>query len=165
MENKMKIAVVGAGASGMMAAVSAAKYGAEVTLFEKNERVGKKILATGNGKCNLGNLTFSTDQYYCEDKEKLHKIFRVFSVWDTMMSFENIGLMIKSKNGYLYPYSEQASTVLDILRMELCRNKIEVVTETEITDALYRDEEEVFELKDIQGNTYQFSKIIIACGS
>lgn len=165
MENKMKIAVVGAGASGMMAAISAAKYGAEVTLFEKNERVGKKILATGNGKCNLGNLTFSIDQYYCEDKEKLHKIFRVFSVWDMMITFENIGLMIKSKNGYLYPYSEQASTVLDILRMELCRNKIEVVTETEITDALYRDEEEVFELKDIQGNTYQFSKIIIACGS
>ena len=63
MENKMKIAVVGAGASGMMAAISAAKYGAEVTLFEKNERVGKKILATGNGKCNLGNLTFSIEQY------------------------------------------------------------------------------------------------------
>ncbi|MBD5547353.1 MAG: aminoacetone oxidase family FAD-binding enzyme [Lachnospiraceae bacterium] len=165
MENKMKIAVVGAGASGMMAAVSAAKYGAEVTLFEKNERVGKKILATGNGKCNLGNLTFSTDQYYCEDKEKLHKIFRVFSVWDTMMFFENIGLMIKSKGGYLYPYSEQASTVLDILRMELKRTKVNVVTEAEIVNAVYRDAEEMFELKDIQGNTYQFQKVIIACGS
>lgn len=165
MENKMKIAVVGAGASGMMAAVNAAKYGAEVTLFEKNERVGKKILATGNGKCNLGNLTFSTNQYYCEDKEKLHKMFCVFSVWDTMMFFENIGLMIKSKNGYLYPYSEQASTVLDILRMELERTKVDVVTEAEITDAVYRDEEEMFELKDIQGNVYQFQKLIIACGS
>ena len=53
MQNKTKIAVIGAGASGMMAAVTAAKYEAEVTLFEKNERVGKKILATGNGKCNL----------------------------------------------------------------------------------------------------------------
>ena len=91
---KMKVAIIGAGASGMMAAISAAKYGAEVTLFEKNERVGKKILATGNGKCNLGNLAFSTDHYYCEDKEKLHKIFRVFSVWDAMMFFEENGISV-----------------------------------------------------------------------
>ncbi len=165
MENKMKIAVIGAGASGMMAAISAAKYGAEVTLFEKNERVGKKILATGNGKCNLGNLAFSTDHYYCEDKEKLHKIFRVFSVWDVMTFFENIGLMVKSKNNYLYPYSEQASAVLDVLRMELKRAKIEVVTEVEITDAVYRKEEELFELKDASDRGYQFKKLIIACGS
>ncbi|MDE5909270.1 MAG: aminoacetone oxidase family FAD-binding enzyme [Lachnospiraceae bacterium] len=165
MENKMKIAVIGAGASGMMAAISAAKYGAEVTLFEKNERVGKKILATGNGKCNLGNLAFSTDYYYCEDKEKLHKIFRVFSVWDSMMFFENIGLMVKSKSGYLYPYSEQASAVLDVLRMELLRTKVDVVTGVLITDAQYHDREALFELKDASGNAYQFKKLIIACGS
>ena len=162
---KMKVAIIGAGASGMMAAISAAKYGAEVTLFEKNERVGKKILATGNGKCNLGNLAFSTDHYYCEDKEKLHKIFRVFSVWDAMMFFENIGLMVKSKNGYLYPYSEQASAVLDVLRMELKRAKIRVMTEVEITDAGYCDKDGLFELKDNSGNGFQFNKLIIACGS
>lgn len=165
MEDKMKIAVIGAGASGMMAAISAAKYGAEVTLFEKNERVGKKILATGNGKCNLGNLAFSTDHYYCEDKEKLHKIFRVFSVWDSLTFFEDIGLMVKSKGGYLYPYSEQASAVLDVLRMELERTKVDVVTEAEITDVVYRDGEAVFELKDASGNGYLFQKLIIACGS
>ena len=71
----MKVGIIGAGASGMMAAVTAAEYHAEVTLFEKNDRVGKKILATGNGKCNLGNLDFSMEKYYCDDKEKLEKIF------------------------------------------------------------------------------------------
>lgn len=165
MENKMEIAVIGAGASGMMAAISAAKHGAEVTLFEKNERVGKKILATGNGKCNLGNLAFSTDYYYCEDKEKLNEIFHIFSVRDSMTFFENIGLMLKSKGGYLYPYSEQASAVLDVLRMELGRTKVDVVTEVEITDVVYRGGETVFELKDAFGNVYLFQKLIIACGS
>lgn len=113
----------------------------------------------------MGNITFSPEQYYCEDREKLRKIFRVFSVWDTMMFFENMGLMVKSKDGYLYPCSEQASSVLDILRMELDRKKIKVITEAEITDAVYRDKEEIFELKDAEGNTYQFPKLIIACGS
>ena len=70
MKNKMKVAVIGAGASGIVAAITAVKYGAEVTLFEKYDRVGKKILSTGNGKCNLGNLEFSVEQYYCNDREK-----------------------------------------------------------------------------------------------
>lgn len=165
MKSKMKTAVIGAGASGIMAAVTAAKYGAEVTLFERNQRVGKKILSTGNGKCNLSNLNFSMEQYYCEDPEKLHKMFRVFSVWDTMAFFENIGLMIKNKNGYLYPYSEQASAVLDVLRMELERMKVEVITQTGIAGAVYYPKREEFELQDDRGRIYTFSKVIIACGS
>ncbi len=165
MKNEMKTAVIGAGASGIMAAVTAAKYGAEVTLFESSQRVGKKILATGNGKCNLGNLNFSMEQYYCEDQEKLHKMFRVFSVWDAMAFFESIGLMIKNKNGYLYPYSEQASAVLDVLRMELDRMKVEVITETRIVGAIYHSEKGEFELQDAQGKNYSFSRVVIACGS
>lgn len=149
----------------MVAAITAVQYGAEVTLFEKNERVGKKILSTGNGKCNLGNLAFSMEQYYCEDKEKLHKMFRVFSVWDAMAFFRNMGLMIKDKNGYLYPYSEQASAVLDILRTELKRTCVNVVTEAEIISAAYCEDKKVFKLQDKEGNTYEFQKLIIACGS
>ena len=63
MGNRIRIAVIGAGASGMMSAITAASHGGEVTLYEKNDRVGKKLLATGNGKCNLSNLNFSVDQY------------------------------------------------------------------------------------------------------
>ncbi len=165
MEKKMKIAVIGAGASGMAAAITAEKCGAEVTLFEKNERVGKKILSTGNGKCNLGNLEFSMEQYYCSDKEKLQNIFQTFSVWDTVSFFENMGLMIKNKNGYLYPYSEQASTVLDLLRTELMRAHVSVRTEVEIVSAGSHKENEGFELTDSEGNHYFFEKLILACGS
>lgn len=165
MDDKVKVAVIGAGASGMAAAITAAKYGGEVTLFEKGERVGKKILATGNGKCNLGNLNFSMEQYYCRDKEKLEKIFRVFSVWDSISFFESMGLMIKDKNGYLYPYSEQASTVLDILRMELARQQIKVRTGSGIKTARFKREEELFELTDAAGEVHNFQRLIVACGS
>lgn len=165
MNNKLKIAVVGAGASGMVAALTAAGYGAEVTLFEKKDRVGKKILSTGNGKCNLGNLNFSTEQYYCRDKKKLHKMFCLFSVWDSLSFFESIGLMVKNKNDYLYPRSEQASAVLDVLRMELIRRKVHIATETEITKAVYCKDGKCFRLTDFMGKTCSFQKVIIACGS
>lgn len=117
MKNGVKVAVIGAGASGMMAAITASEFGAEVTLYEKNDRVGKKILATGNGRCNFSNLALSVEQYYCDDKDKLDKLFQTFSALDAVSFFEKCGMMTKSKNGYLYPYSEQASAVLDILRM------------------------------------------------
>ncbi|MDE7331706.1 MAG: aminoacetone oxidase family FAD-binding enzyme [Lachnospiraceae bacterium] len=165
MESRTKVGVIGAGAAGMAAAVTAAKYGAEVTLFEKNDRVGKKILATGNGRCNMGNLEFSEEKYYCQDREKLHSLFQVFSVWDTMSFFESMGLMIKSKEGYLYPYSEQASAVLDVLRMELDRKKIHVITEGEIKKAAYNADRMTFTLKDIKGKEYECDKLIVACGS
>ena len=73
-----QVAVIGGGASGMMAAIWAAGEGASVTVYEKNDRVGKKLLVTGNGKCNLGNLTFDTGQYYCDDAEKLGSFFDKF---------------------------------------------------------------------------------------
>lgn len=165
MESKTRVGVIGAGASGMAAALTAAKYGAEVTLFEKNDRVGKKILATGNGRCNLGNLEFSEEKYYCQDREKLHSLFRVFSVWDTMSFFESMGLMIKGKEGYLYPYSEQASAVLDVLRMELDRKKIHVKTEGEIREASYNEDKHKFILSDGCGKEYECDKLIVACGS
>ena len=114
-----RILVIGAGASGMMAAIQAAKAGAQVTIYEKTDRVGKKILATGNGKCNLSNKNMELINYYCEDYEKLAACFSRFSVQDTVSFFESNGLMIKEREGYLYPYCEQASAVLDVLRISL----------------------------------------------
>ncbi len=167
MSERNRIAVIGAGASGMTAAITAARLGGEVTLFEKNDRVGKKILSTGNGKCNLGNTDFSIEKYYCEDrdKEKLRKMFQVFSVWDTISFFESMGLMIREKDGYLYPYSEQASSVLDVLRMELVRKNVTVITGTEIREAGFDQERGEFELSCAEGKTWRFEKLIISCGS
>ncbi len=165
MKNKMKIAVIGGGASGMTAAITAARQGAEVILFEKNDRVGKKLLATGNGKCNLSNMEFSMDQYYCSDKEKLQKIFDRFSPWDTISFFESMGLMVKEKNKGLYPYSEQASAVLDTLRMELTHNKVQVIVDAEIEKVIRQENKTVFEIKDKTGKNYIVDRLILASGS
>lgn len=159
----MKVGVIGAGASGMMAAVTAAKYNSEVTLLEKNDRVGKKILVTGNGKCNLGNLDFSLEKYYCDDMEKLGKIFLRFSVRDTISFFEDNGLFLRNKNGYLYPYSEQASTVLDLFRKLLQKAGVKIETGCKIKSVSYDKKKKVFCIKE-EKRCFQFDRLIIACG-
>lgn len=122
------VGVIGGGAAGMMAAISAAEQGAKVTILEANDRLGRKILSTGNGKCNLGNEKLGPDDYYTGDPELLKKCLCRFSAGDTVNFFRKIGLLIKSKGGYLYPVSEQASSVLDVLRFEVESAGIEVVT-------------------------------------
>ena len=113
----------------MTAAIAAASQGAEVILFEGNDRLGKKILSTGNGKCNLGNMDFDIEKYNTENPELLKEYIKKFGVNETIAFFNSLGLLIKQKNGYLYPVSEQASTVLDILRFEIER-KTEITVKT-----------------------------------
>ena len=161
----MKIAIIGGGAAGMVAAITAAKEGCEVTIIEKSDRIGKKILATGNGKCNLTNTDFDVDKYYCEDKEKLSRIFRVFSSWDTITFFEDAGLMIRDKGGYIYPYCEQASAVLDVLRMQLEKYHVKICTETIVQNIVREEKKKGFTLTEKTGKKYFFDKVILACGS
>lgn len=165
MGNRIRIAVIGAGASGMMSAITAASNGGEVTLYEKNDRVGKKLLATGNGKCNLSNLNFSVDQYYCSDRDKLQEIFQTFSVENLISFFQKCGLMIKSKNGYLYPYAEQASAVLDVLRMELVEKGVKLLTDKEVSNITFQRDRQLFQIKEPDGKCSFYDKVILACGS
>lgn len=122
------IGVIGGGAAGMMAALAAAGQGARVTVLEANDRLGKKLLSTGNGKCNLGNEKLDLDEYYTGEPELLRQCLERFTAADTVGFFLKSGLLVKSKNGYLYPASEQASSVLDVLRFEVAAAGIEVVT-------------------------------------
>lgn len=128
-----KIAVIGGGAAGMMAAVTAAASGSRVVIYEKNDRVGKKLLVTGNGKCNLSNADMDISHYYTDAPEKVIHILEKFSVADTMEFFADAGLMIRDKNGYLYPAAEQASVVLDILRLQLCHRGVLTICGCEVT--------------------------------
>lgn len=113
----------------MMAGIAAAYQGAKVTIYEHKDRVGKKILTTGNGKCNLTNLSLSKDDYRGNHPSFVVPVFEKFTVADTLDFFEKLGLFWKEKNGYVYPVSNQASTVLDLLRFECKRQKIKIVTE------------------------------------
>lgn len=164
MAGKKKVAVVGGGASGLVAAIAASEEGAEVTLFEKKDRVGKKILATGNGKCNLGNLALSVEQYYCKDKEKLGRMLAQFGTEETIRFFQGLGLMLREKNGYLYPYCEQASVVLDILRGHLT-GSIQVLTDTPICKVSPLAGREGLLLTAQDGRQFHFDRVILACGS
>jgi len=158
----MKIAVIGGGASGLMAAITAANRGGVVTVFEKNDRVGKKILLTGNGKCNLTNLFQETACYNSNNIEKAESILNAFGVTSTLSFFETLGLIMKNREGYIYPISDQASTILDLLRMELKFLRVQV-----ITDADVRSIEQTgagFTVKTKEDN-FEFDKVILACGS
>lgn len=147
----------------MTAAIAAAEQGARVTMIEANDRVGKKILATGNGKCNLGNEKLSLEEYNTDDPAFLERCLRRFGTDETVDFFRRLGLLVKSKGGYLYPVSEQASTVLDVLRFELEALSVELVTACPA--------EEIAKEKGTGrigvragGKQFWFDSLVLACG-
>ena len=103
------ITIVGGGASGLMAAATAAAAGAEVTLIEQNNRVGKKLLSTGNGRCNYTNLRQEPSCYHSENPSFPWGIVSQFGASETVAFFRELGIQPKSREGYLYPNSDQAS--------------------------------------------------------
>ena len=158
----MKVGIIGAGASGMMAAITAAKNGHDVTILEHNDIVGKKILATGNGKCNFTNTNMGADFYSKSSKSLFNNIYNQFDLEKTLEFFKGIGILPYCKNGYYYPRSEQAKSVVECLISELKRRGVKLVTGCEIVKIVTRGGFSVYTLDD---KTYNFDKLIIAAGS
>ena len=117
----MKVLIIGGGASGMMAALSALENpNNTVTLLERQSRVGKKLLATGNGRCNLTNRNIRLSHYHGEQPEFARFALESFYVGRTLAFFERLGLLtVTEDSGKVYPLSDQASSVLDVLRFAL----------------------------------------------
>lgn len=158
-----RVTVVGGGASGLVAAIVAARQGAEVTIIEHKNRVGKKLLSTGNGRCNLTNLSLTKECYHCSQQGFPMKVLNRFGVEDTLAFFGDLGLMTKSKNGYVYPNSEQAAAVLDLLNLELERRHIRVLLNCEIEQPLQKVRGR-FLARTSQGNISS-DALILAAGS
>ena len=154
--------VIGGGASGMMAAITAAKNGLNTGILEHSDRVGKKILQTGNGKCNITNIALEKDCYLCDDKDFVMDIIDLFNVSDTIDFFQSLGIYPKSKNGYIYPNSEQASSVLDVLRLEIEHQKVSINTDIDIINIGKTDD--MFKINTTKGQ-FTCKKLIIATGS
>lgn len=131
-----KIAVIGGGASGLMAAVTAASEGAEVFILEHKDKVGRKILSTGNGRCNFTNLAQEPIYYHSENMMFPWHIVEKFNAQQTIAFFLKLGIYSKNRNGYLYPHSDQASAVLDVLRMEAARLGVHVITGAECQEII-----------------------------
>lgn len=129
---QFEVIVIGGGAAGLMAAISAARVGAKVVILEHKEKTGKKILSTGNGKCNYTNAQQGISFYRGENPAFVVPAFEQFGFKETVAFFEEIGITPKVKNGYYYPASEQASAVLDVLRLETNYLRVKEVCECEI---------------------------------
>lgn len=158
-----QVAVIGGGAAGMMAAIQTAGAGAAVTIYEKNDRVGKKILSTGNGRCNFSNEAMGKEFYHGSGKVLADEILSAFDVARTKDFFSSLGMRIKARDGYLYPASDQASTVLDLLRYELDRRHVTVHTEAAVRSLSFDEGRKQF-LIGRRGKEAFYDAVILCCG-
>ena len=158
-----RIMIIGGGASGLMAAVWAARFGASVTILEHNEKPGKKLLASGNGKCNLTNRMLDPSQYQSDRPELVKKVLHAFSPEDTCRWFEKIGLRTFDRQGWVYPCTEQASSVLELLLWEAERQHVHFKNKEEVL-AVSRGEDDPFLIRT---KTWEYAAdaVIIASGS
>lgn len=160
----LTIAIIGGGASGMAAAIASKRQNAKanVIIFEHKDIPGKKILSTGNGRCNLTNEYMETSCFRSDRPEKLAPVLERFGANDTIRFFEDLGILTKSRNGYIYPRSDQASAVLDVLRMELKKLGIEVILNTHVKDiASTKKGFRIF----TDNKNYLANKVILSTGS
>lgn len=157
-----RVIVIGGGASGLVASIYAAKSGHQVTLLEKNKNCGKKILITGNGKCNYWNQFQNLNHYHTTSKEKLKDIINKENQQEILNFFEKIGIVPKIKDGYYYPYSNQAISIQTALMKEAEHNQINIQTETEVISI--QKQAKKFNIKTNHG-TYQSEQIILSTGS
>ncbi len=131
-----RVAVIGAGASGCMAAIAAAHAGCSVTLFEKNEKIAKKIYATGNGRCNLTNLFLDGSCYHTHDSgNEINRVLSFigqFSQKDLIRFFKETGVPVHDRGGYVYPRTDQAETVARALEKCMRREKVQVCTDCHV---------------------------------
>ena len=166
---KKHIIIAGAGPAGMMAAIAAAGRGAEVTVLEGMTKPGKKLLLTGNGRCNITNLSPDPALQYMSSgtipaSEFAGSVLAVFSVRDTIDFFREAGLMLTDKGLWVYPGSGQALSVLNVLLREMERLRVKLKLNTKVRGIRY--EEENGKWKVSTGSwEYTADSVILACGS
>ena len=162
-EANKHVIVIGGGAAGIMAAISAGRCGAQVTILERNPRIGKKILATGNGRCNFTNIEIHPDCYSGSNPEFITAALSYFGVSETIDFFEKLGIAHKvEEQGKVFPMSDQASSVLDVLMYELNRIGVSIVTDTYVKGI--GKVREKFKVIAENGASYPCDKVIIATG-
>ena len=156
------VVIIGGGASGLMAAIWASRLGAAVTVLEKNDKPGRKLLATGNGRCNFTNRYQDASCYRTGNQERASRVLEQFTEQDTEQFFEQLGIRIRSREGWLYPASEQAQSVLELLILEARFRKVKIKTRE---TAVAVEKAENGYLVRTEGWQYPADSVIICCGS
>ena len=159
----MVVGIIGAGASGMAAALWAAQEpNVQVILMERQARVGRKLQATGNGRCNLSNEKFHISHYHGEDPTFTEQVFSQFGVEDTLNWFSSLGLCtVTEQSGKVYPYSDQANSVVDVLRLALDKENITLRLGFEVEKIKPSVDGFTVESKE---ETVYCDRLIVACG-
>jgi predicted Rossmann fold flavoprotein len=155
-----KVCVIGAGASGIFAAISARQQGADVFILERNLKIGKKILATGNGRCNFTNVDATEYNYNHPDFVK--SVFEQFGPGHTLKYFESLGILPKIEDeGKAYPYSEQASSIVEVLFYELNRLSVPIIYDSFVEKVTVKHN--IFTIKT-SSKQYNADKVILTTG-
>ncbi len=156
-----KVVVIGAGASGLVAAIEAAKQGAKVTILEKNNKIGKKILVTGNGRCNITNLSMNVNNFRSENLSFVENVLKKYTVSYIRDYFKSIGLLTKNIGNYVYPHTLQATSVVEKLTSKAFSLGVKIALETECEDIVLNNGK--FAVKTAN-YTYEADRVIISSG-
>ncbi|MEE1187325.1 MAG: aminoacetone oxidase family FAD-binding enzyme [Acutalibacteraceae bacterium] len=157
----VKIGVIGGGASGLISAIAAKRTNknAQVNVFEGNNRVAKKLITTGNGRCNITNRNLDIKYFHSNSCDAAIEILDRFNLNDTISFFKSINIPIKDDGGNkLFPASFQAQSVVDALRFECEKQQVNIICDKKIVSLDKKDD------KFVLNNEYCFDKVIIACG-
>lgn len=162
MDKKRQVIIVGGGASGLTAGIMAARNGAAVTILEQNEKPGRKICVTGNGRCNLTNQDMSWKYFHGEHPEFAKKILAQFSLEDTLRFFDELGIVVIEKKGWLYPRGGQAKYIPELLLLRARTLKVKIKTREKVLK-IYK-EQNTWKVQT-EGWTYEGDAVILANGS
>lgn len=166
-----QLVILGGGASGLMAAITAARIlrnspnseDIEITIVERLEKVGRKLLATGNGRCNLSNQDMGLRHFHSQHISLAEQILQAYPLANTLQFFEELGLLLKTEdNGRIYPYCLQAAVVLDVLRNQALQLGIQERCGMEISEIFPR--RKGFLLKSKAGANLQADVLVMASG-
>ena len=156
------IAIIGGGAAGLMAALTASRLGAKVIILEKNDRIGKKILATGNGRCNFTNVDLDLKYYHGQNPLFAKTALDCLTGPRTIELFRELGIEPRQEEaGKIFPASGQASSVLDVLRYELDQRKVPTICKTAVTSIARRGS--IFDIQSTSGS-FTSKAVILATG-
>ena len=158
--------IVGGGASGLMAAIVAKDLGKDVAILESTDRVGRKILTTGNGRCNISNAKVASPfiNYHSQNDNFFNFCLENFNIDDTKNLFLSLGLpLTQLENGRLYPQSFQASSVVDILRLALEEKNIPVYTNCKV-ETIHKDKCFNISTNNEEHPLFTCNKVVLACG-
>ncbi|MFA5069800.1 MAG: NAD(P)/FAD-dependent oxidoreductase [Patescibacteria group bacterium] len=160
---KYDIIIIGGGAAGMMAGISSSRDGRSVLIVEKNYKLGRKVLVTGNGRCNVTNRFVDKSRYYGASPEFVEKVLSYFDQFRVMEFFESLGVMLKEEdNGRMFPRTNQAETIVNALTEELKEKKVKIISDQPVVSLIKK--ENIFQVKLKNNEEFSAEKVILTTG-